>query len=91
MKTYSIKKLDFLNWYFEDGQDSENAQIRKDIGEKVVENLFMVDICVITTRSIFTECNHDAIPLRYLQEFRDSENDTELGDLGEQYELKLIE
>lgn len=91
LKEYYITKTNFLKWYFEDGQDSENEQIKKDLAELVIKNLFESDTSVITTLSIFSECNQGAIPISCLEEFKDSDTHTELGDYEPNYELILID
>ena len=90
-KTFQITKYNFLQWYFEDGQDSENAQIQKEIAELVIKNLFASDTSVITTLSIFNECNQGSIPISCLEEFRYSDIHTELADYEPDYELILID
>jgi hypothetical protein len=91
MKTFHITKYNFLVWYFEDGQDTENSQIKEGIADEVIKKLFESDTCVITTQSIFSECNQSAIGIGYLEEFRDSGMYTELGDYEPNYELILID
>jgi len=91
MKAYYITKSNFLKWYFEDGQDSENAQIKEELAELVIKNLFASDTSVITTGSIFNECNHGAIPISCLEGFGDLDTHTELGDYEPNYELILID
>jgi hypothetical protein len=92
MKTFHITKNNFLKWYFEDGQDSENEQTKEDLAELVIKKLFESDTCVIATQSIFNECNQSAIGIGYLEEFKDSDMYTELGDyMYPNYELILID
>lgn len=91
MSTYHITKNNFLKWYFEDGQDSENYQTKQELAELVINRLFEYDICVINTQSIFNECNQDAIQISYLEEFKDLDIHTELGDYEPNFELILID
>ena len=91
LKAYYITKTNFLKWYFEDGQDSENEQIKEDIADLVIKNLFASDTSVITTLSIFNECNQGGIPISYLEGFGDLDIHTELYDYEPNYELILID
>jgi hypothetical protein len=91
MKTFHITKYNLLQWYFEDGQDSENAQIKQDLVESIIKVLFILNTAVVTTNDIFKNCNQGAIPISCLEEFKDSDIHTELGDYEPNYELILID
>ena len=91
MEKFQITKSNFLKWYFEDGQDSENEQIKKDLAESVILVLSALNTCVITTDDIFKHSNKSAIPISCLEEFKDSDIHTELGDYEPNYELILID
>lgn len=90
MKQYTINQDQFLEWYFEGGQDSENESIREDLAEKLIHSLAHNGFFTITAKDVFDECNKDAIKLCYINEF-DNEDERELEDLNEDYELTLIE
>ena len=83
MKTYLISKVNFLEWYFESGQDSENELIKEDFMKRLVSNLFNKNKFQITTRDIFNECNKNAIRLEFIDGFNIDYNEEgeELGDL----------
>ena len=66
MKTYFISKVNFLEWYFESGQDSENECIKDDLMKRLVSNLFNKNKFQITTRDIFKECNKNSIRLEFI-------------------------
>jgi len=90
-KTFHITKYNLLQWYFEDGQDSENAQIKQDLVESIIKVLFILNTAVVTTNDIFNNCNQGSIPISCLEEFKDSDIHTELGDYEPNYELILID
>lgn len=91
MSKYHITKTNFLKWYFEDGQDSENAQTKQELAESVIKVLYTLNTCVITTDDIFKHSNHNAIPISCLEEFKDLDIHTELGDYEPNFELTLID
>jgi len=91
LKTFHITKYNFLQWYFEDGQDSENAQIKQDLAESIIQVLKALNTAVVTTKDIFKHCNQGGIAISYLEEFKDSDIHTELSDYEPNYELILID
>jgi len=93
MKTFTIKKSRFVEWYFEDGQDSENLAIRENLVSQVIEDLAMHGKSTITVEDIFEDCNKGAIKIFYLEEFDPESDDdsTELMDLDYEYKLELID
>jgi hypothetical protein len=90
-KTFHITKYNFLQWYFEDGQDSENAQIKQDLAESIIQVLVALNTAVVTTNDIIKHCNQGGIAISYLEEFKDSDIHTELADYEPNYELILID
>ena len=90
-KTFHITKYNFLQWYFEDGQDSENAQLKQDLAESIIQVLVALNTAVVTTNDIFKHCNQGGIAISYLEEFKDSDIHTELADYEPNYELILID
>ena len=90
MKKYTITKSNFLSWYFDSGQDSENASIREDLAESLINGLTKSNTFTITTEEVFEQCNKDAIKLCYLEEFYD-EDEREVEDLMEDCEIILID
>ena len=91
MKTYLISKVNFLEWYFESGQDSENELIKENFMKRLVSNLFNKNKFQITTRDIFNECNKNAIRLEFIDGFNIDYNKEgeDLGDLKHEWELIL--
>lgn len=98
MKTFTITKIRFLVWFFETGQDQERGDLRIDLAERVIQQLFDNNVSTVTTEDIFNECNQEAIRLSFIEEFDDNGFDEKLGrgyddiELGElsNYKLKLI-
>ena len=84
MKTYLISKVNFLEWYFKSGQDSENELIKDDMTNRLVNGLFNKNKFQITTRDIFNECNKNAIRLGFIDGFNIDYN-KEGEDLGDIY------
>lgn len=91
MKTFHITKYNFLQWYFVDGQDSENAEIKQDLGDELINSLFSKNSYTISTEDIFKHCIQDGIPISCLEEFKDSDIHTELFDYEPDYKLILID
>ena len=93
MKIYTIKKRRFLQWYFEDGQDTEIKSLKEEVLEKLLSGLFENNTATVTTEDVFNNCNKGAIRLAFLEEFEADENnyDTELSDLQEEYAVILID
>ena len=91
MKTYLISKVNFLEWYFKSGQDSENEWIKEDLMKRLVNSLFDKNKFQITTRDIFNECNKNAIRLEFIDGFNIDYNEEgeELGDLKHEWKLIL--
>jgi len=90
MKTYTITKHNFLDWYFENNYTEESTELRLDLAEKVISLLITKNNAVITTEEIFEDCNQESIKLAYLEEF-DDEDEGEVGDLGYDCEVNLID
>lgn len=68
MKTFTITHKQFVAWYYEDGQDEENKELKMDLAEIVIcadKNKTIQQV----VEEIFNECNKDAIKVDYLEEF----------------------
>ncbi|MDC7249493.1 MAG: hypothetical protein PQJ49_06230 [Sphaerochaetaceae bacterium] len=96
MKTITeltITKGRFLDWYFDYGQDQENKQLRVELAESIIDQMYKVGFGSMSVQELFDNCNQDAIRAYYLQEY-DMLTDTfdiELSDLGFEYCLTLID
>jgi hypothetical protein len=90
MKTYTITKQNFLEWYFNTGADDEQESMRKDLGERVIESLINIGQSNIVIEEIFNECETSCIPLYLLEEFEKDEDYKEVGDLEGIFNIELI-
>ena len=90
MKTYTITKKNFLEWWFNTGSDQEQKANKEDLGARAVERLLSGEDFFYSVYDAFNECETDCIPLRYLEEF-DDDNDLEVMDLDYECEITLID
>lgn len=90
MMVYTITVGSFLEWYFNYGQDQENTELREKLAETILDQLFKTGQGSISAQEIFDGCNQEAIPINYLEEFKQVEIDKEIGDVLVNYEVKLI-
>lgn len=88
---YKIKRSRFVEWYFDSGQDSENLAIRESLAEQVIEDLRRNNQSLVTIKSIFDECNHEAVRLNFVEGFTEEDYDREFSDLDGENSLILIE
>lgn len=88
MKIYSIEENQFLQWFFNTGDDQSQKQERLNIGNQVIDELFLSGSSVITSQEIWDKCEKTVIPLRFLTEFKD-DTTGEFGDLDEPCSLVL--
>jgi hypothetical protein len=90
MKTFTITKKNFLEWYFNTGADGDQKDMRTNLGKEAVKSLFKRGWYSISVDTIFNnDAEHECIPLMYLEEFPDDADD-ELADLDYEWEVKLI-
>jgi hypothetical protein len=92
MKQLTIRKQRLLEWYFESGQDSENEELRLNLADIIVSQLFASGKAVFTVEDIFEMCNKDAIRAYFTEEFayQTDDYDVELSDLEFEYKIDLI-
>lgn len=90
MKTYTITKQNFLEWFFNTGDDKNQEEARTDLGKRAIERLFSGEDFFYSVEDAFNECEISCIPLAYLEEF-DDKNDLEVGDLDYKCEVTLID
>lgn len=92
MKTFTVTKSNFLNWYFNTGDDKSQVDEATKIGDTVIKELKHSGKCIFTVKYIWDICEKNCIPLKYTEEFNPkihNENE-ELGDLKDGYKIKLI-
>lgn len=89
----TITKEDFLQWYFNYGQDTEIRDSRYDIGECIIGQLLKTGVGSISAQEIFDGCSHDSVRAYFTQEhyMLTDKYDVELSDLGIKYNLTLID
>ena len=92
MKQLTIRKKRLLEWYFESGQDSENEELKLNLADIIVSQLFGLGKAVFTVEDIFEMCNKDAIRAYFTEEFayQTDDYDVELSDLEFEYKIDLI-
>lgn len=92
MKTYTITKQNFLNWWFKSGSDQEQEANKIDLGERVIERLLSGEDFFYSIEDAFNECEISCIPIMLLEEFKeDGYDELEVGDLGYTCEINLID
>ena len=72
VKQFQITKYRFLEFYYMDGQDTENEELRQDLVDKVLNPLFNGGISTVKVEEIFENCNQESIILSYLENFLDA-------------------
>ena len=85
----TITKGNFLDFYFNYGQDSELKEIRLDLADDIIKILYDKDNATISVQSIFDQCNKDSIRGFYCEQLTDN-IEQEIGDIFSNYEIELI-
>ena len=85
----TITKGNFLDFYFNYGQDSELKEIRFDLADEIIKILYDKDNATISVQSIFDQCNKDSIRGFYCEQLTDN-IEQEIGDIFSNYEIELI-
>lgn len=94
VREYTITKARFLEWYFEDGEyTEENESLKQELAEKAIKSLISDGTSIITVEDVFKEANKDAIRLSYISQFttNDENYDIEFGELAGNNTLTLID
>jgi len=92
MKTLTITKQRFLDWYYEQVYTEESEQLRLNLAEQVLKEFYEKGKTDLTVKDIFEKCNQDAIRAYFTEEYnyQTDEYDVELSDLGFEYNLILL-
>jgi hypothetical protein len=85
----TITKGNFLDFYFNYGQDSELKEIRFDLADDIIKILYDKDSATISVQNIFNQCNKDSIRGFYCEQLTDN-IEQEIGDIFSNYEIELI-
>lgn len=88
METYKATEENFLNWFFNTGDDQDQKEARTSLGQNVIDALIEDRISIITPQDILNGCQHSVIPMN-ICEGHVGENG-ELGDTDGLWEFKLI-
>lgn len=93
MKKLTITKGRFLDWYFNYGQDQENEELRINLANSIIDQMFKVGFGSMSVQELFDGCNQEAIRVYFTQEYdmQTDEFDIELSDLGIPYEISLVD
>lgn len=93
MKNLTIKKNRFLDWYFDYGQDAENTELRTDLAEIIIKQMYKKGFGSCSVEQIFNSCNKDSIRLFYTCQFENltDSHDLEISDLKCDYKINLID
>lgn len=92
MATYTLTKKNFLQWYYNSDSDQEQEEMRKDLGQHVIDHLLEYGECTVSIDEIFAECSIENMGIHFLNEFpNDDETYIEIGDLDSPIDLKVDE
>lgn len=92
MKHFTITESRFLDWYFFEGQDQEKVELRTELADSIINQMYTVGFGSYSVRELFDGCNQEAVRVYFTEEhLNDTENyDIEISDLEEDYKLTLI-
>jgi hypothetical protein len=92
MKTYTITKQNFLEWFFNTGDLKSQKESRTDLGKRAIERLLRGEDFFYSVEDAFNECSIESIPIMFLEEFKnDGYDELEVGDLDYECEVTLID
>ncbi len=89
MTQLTITRKNFLDWYFNYGQDQENEENKIDLADSIINQLFKTGTAIYSVGELFDNTNHDAIRFCFTNECKDEDNDQEIGDLFNNYKITL--
>jgi len=92
MRKFTITKGRFLDWYFNSGQDQEMKELRTELANSIINQMYSVGHGSMSVEELFDGCNQDAIRLGFTEQYNEDTDDpdVELLDLNTPYEIKLI-
>ena len=92
MKQLTITKERFLDWYFDYGQDQENLELRTNLANSIIHQMYSVGHGSMSVNELFDTCDQDSIRAYFTQEYdmQTDEYDIELSDLNTPYTITLI-
>jgi len=91
MRRLTITKGRFLDWYFNSGQDQEMKELRKNLAESIIHQMYSVGHGSMSVQELFDGCNQDAIRIGFTEQYNEETDDphVELLDLNTPYEIEL--
>ena len=90
MNNLTITKGSFIEWYFNEGQDTEKVCLRLELANDIINKLFVKDEVSVSVIDIFEYTNKEAIPLSYCEQYYNEDTDDCIGSLDNNYTLTLI-
>ena len=92
MLELTIKKERFLDWYFSYGQDQENKELRIDLANSIIDQMYKVSFGSYSIQEIFDNCNQDSIRVYFTCQYdmMTDDFDIELSDLNKKYSITLV-
>lgn len=92
-KHLTITKGRFLDWYFNYGQDQENVELRVDLANSIIDQMYKVGFGSFSVAELFDGCNQESIRAYFTQEYdgMTDDYDKEISDLWEDFEITLID
>lgn len=92
MLQLTIKKERFLDWYFDYGQDQEAKELRIDLANTIIGQMYNVGFGSYSVQELFDGCNQESIRAYYTCQYdmNTDEYDIELSDLNKEYSIALV-
>ena len=89
-RKYTIKVSNFLSWYFDTGADQDQKQQLYDLGSNIVKRLKEHGSYQLSVQNIFENTDFESLPVKFLEENDFDDDFIELGELGHDYHIQLI-
>ena len=92
MKELTIKEKKFLDWYFAYGQDQEQTELKINLADMIIGQMYEYGFGIISVKNLFDNCNQESIRVYFTcqYEMMTDDYDIELSDLNEDYTITLI-
>tara|TARA_R100001198_G_C5196901_1_gene187422 strand:+ start:538 stop:816 length:279 start_codon:yes stop_codon:yes gene_type:complete len=92
MLKLTIKKERFLDWYFDYGQDQEKKDLKTDLANSIIDQMYKVGFGSFSVQELFDNCNQEAIRVYFTCQYdmMTDEFDMELSDLSKKYSINLV-
>lgn len=92
MLELTIRKDRFLDWYFYYGQDQEQVELRTELADIIIAQMYKDGFGSFSVQELFDNCNKDSIRAYFTCQYdmMTDDYDIELSDLKEIYCITLI-